>query len=184
MKIFTIGHSDHSKERLLEMLWYASIESVIDVRAFPASRKHPQFKKDNMETWLKESGIAYRHCPLLGGRRSRSGTVADELNAGWKNQSFHNYADYALTDDFREGLHQLKSDAEKKRAVYMCSERHPARCHRMIISNQLQADGWDVQHIIEGTEGKTELAGHKLGRWGAMPIIEETGDVVYPKIGE
>src|SRR5699024_6477607 len=131
-----------------------------------------------------ESGIAYRHCPLPGGRRSRLGTVADELNAGRKHQSFHNYADYALTADVREGLHQVTRDAENKRGVYICSERHQATRDLLITRNQLQADGWDVQHISEGTEGKTELAGHKLGRWGAMPIIEETGDVVYPKIGE
>ncbi|AKG73251.1 DUF488 family protein [Salinicoccus halodurans] len=182
MRIFTIGHSVHSKERLLEMLKYAEIQFVADVRAFPASRKHPQFKKENMEEWLDEAGIAYRHFPLLGGRRNQSRLVGDELNAGWRNRSFHNYADYTLTDEFKEGLDELKREAEERNVAYLCSERHPARCHRMIISNKLKADGWDVEHIIEDSEDETELMEHELGRWGAMPIIEETGAVVYPKL--
>ncbi len=182
MKIFSIGHSVHSKEKLLEMLEYAEVRFVADVRAFPESRRHPQFKKENMEAWLKEAGITYRHFPLLGGRRNNSGSVADELNAGWRNRSFHNYADYALTSEFKDGLDDLKKKAKEVRLAYLCSERHPARCHRMIISNQLAADGWDVKHIIEGSDGKTGLMAHELGRWGAMPIIEETGAVVYPEI--
>ena len=183
MKIYTIGHSDNSKEHFLEMLGAGDIKFVADIRAFPASRKHPQYKKENMIEWLGDEGIEYGHFPSLGGRR-QSKQIADGLNAGWNSRSFHNYADYTLTEEFQNGLEELKTKAEKTNLVYMCSEHHPARCHRMLVSNWLQANGWSVFHIIDDSKGNPELVSHELGKWGAMPIIEEDGTVVYPKLDE
>jgi uncharacterized protein (DUF488 family) len=183
MRIYTIGHSVHSEEYFLEMLGTAGIRYVADIRAFPASRKHPQFKKENMEKWLVEAGVGYRHFPQLGGRRRLSGHTGENLNAGWNNRSFHNYADYTLTDEFKDGLDELKEQASGTSLVYMCSERHPARCHRLLISNLLKAQGWDVCHIIDDSNGQPELISHELGKWGAMPIIEEDDTVVYPELG-
>src|SRR5690625_887217 len=132
MKIYTIGHSVHSKERFIEMLAYADIEVLADVRRFPASRKHPQFSKERMQEWLPESRIEYRHFTSLSGRRNKSDRIQDVLNDGWNNQSFHNYADYTLTDTFQKGIKQLEQLAEKKSVAYCCSERHPSRCHRLL----------------------------------------------------
>ncbi|MFD2924023.1 DUF488 family protein [Halobacillus naozhouensis] len=184
MKIYTIGHSDYSQEHFLEMLKKADIDFVADIRAFPASRKYPQYKKENMEQWLRETGIEYRHFPLLGGRRSQSSQTGEGLNDGWNNRSFHNYADYTLTEEFKSGLKKLKAQAKDSNLVYMCSEHHPARCHRLLVSNWLQANGWEVSHIIDGSKRGPELVSHELGKWGAMPIIEEDGTVVYPELEE
>ncbi|PKR78067.1 DNA repair protein [Halalkalibacillus sediminis] len=180
MKIYTIGHSGHTKDQFLKMLSIADINYVADIRAFPASRKFPHFNKENLKYWLDESNIEYCHFPLLGGRRQRSGQTGETLNDGWKNRSFHNYADYTMTDDFKRGIEQLKTRAEKKNLVYMCSERHPARCHRLLISNWLEANRWEVFHIINGPKDNPELVRHELGKWGAVPIIESDGTVVYP----
>lgn len=184
MDIYTVGHSDYSQEHFLNVLQAAEIQFVADIRAFPASRKHPQFKQEVMEQWLNEAGIGYSHYPLLGGRRSRSGEVGETLNAGWDNRSFHNYADYTLTDSFKEGLATLESKASKLRLAYMCSERHPARCHRLLVSNCLQAKGWRVVHIIDQARQGPQHLPHELGKWGAMPIIEQDGTIVYPELGE
>ncbi|CAN7530291.1 DUF488 domain-containing protein [Rossellomorea sp. LjRoot5] len=182
MKIYSIGHSTHSKEQFLNMLDAVEIEYIADIRAFPASRKHPQFKKEDMGEWLGEAGIEYRHFPKLGGRRRLSGVIGEDLNAGWNNRSFHNYADYTLTDEFKDGLKELKEAAAESKLAYMCSERHPARCHRLLISNVLKANGWDVSHIIDNSDGKADVISHELGQWGALPIIEEDGTVVYPGV--
>lgn len=184
MNIYTIGHSDHPKDYFLEMLERADIRFVADIRAFPGSRKHPQFKSEKMKQWLSEAGVGYCHYPELGGRRRQSSNVGVKLNEGWRNSSFHNYADFTLTKDFRYGLEKLEEKAKETKLVYMCSERHPARCHRLIISNWLQANNWDVYHIIDGSKKEPELVNHQLGKWGAMPIIEEDGTVVYPKLGK
>lgn len=181
MKIHTIGHSDHSKETFLEMLYHAEINFIADVRAFPYSKKHPQFNGDRMKKWLKEDNMEYEHFPQLGGRRGTSPIVGPALNDGWDNQSFHNYADYTLSEEFQFGIKELTKQAENQNVAYMCSESHPARCHRLIISNWLAAQGHEVCHIIHRAKG-IELDSHKLGQWGAMPIIEEDQTVVYPEL--
>ncbi len=199
MNIYTIGHYNHTEEEFLHMLKAADISFIADVRAFPASRRSPQillfklraspasrrspqFKKENLQEWLEQSEIGYRHFPELGGRRRISSEVGEDLNAGWQNRSFHNYADYSLTDEFKLGVGELISLAEKENVAYMCSEHHPARCHRLIISNWLQANGWRVHHIVPGTKGEPKLVDHELGQWGAVPVIEDSGEVVYPKV--
>ncbi|MGA4722050.1 DUF488 family protein [Fictibacillus nanhaiensis] len=182
MKIYTIGHYNHSKEQFIKILEAAEISFVADVRAFPASRRNAHFNKENMAQWLREAGIYYRHYPGLCGRRKIAGDVGEQLNEGWNNRSFHNYADYTLTDDFQYALKQLQEQAKEKNLVYMCSEHHPARCHRLLISNWLQANGWDVRHLIPNFKGDPRIVSHELGQWGAVPIIEEDGTVVYPKL--
>lgn len=181
MDIYTIGHSTHTKEELLAMLYKAEIKVLADVRAFPASRKFPQFNQEAMRKWLADAGIRYEHFPLLTGRRNKSQLIQDELNSGWNNQSFHNYADYTLTDDFKDGIRNLERVAKDEKVAYCCSERHPSRCHRLLISNWLAAKGWDVYHIIDESK-EISIQHHVLGKWGAMPILEDDGAVVYPEI--
>lgn len=181
MDIYSIGHSTHSIEQFIHMLKVAHIEVLADVRAFPASRRFPQFNQENMKASLYAQQIDYEYFPLLAGRRNKSQLIQEELNNGWQNQSFHNYADYTLTDDFLVGINRLKELANYKRTVYCCSERHPSRCHRLLISNALAANGWKVYHIISQNDD-VKIIPHELGRWGAIPIIEADGTVVYPQI--
>lgn len=70
--------------------------------------------------------------------------------------------------------------ATRYNVAYFCAERHPSRCHRLLISNWLEVNGWHVKHIIDNHAKQTEVIPHVLGEWGAMPIIEEDGTVVYP----
>lgn len=180
MEIYTVGHSTHTKEEFLKLLNDAGIEKLIDVRAFPGSRKFPCFHEDRMKEWLPENGIQYEHFGKLGGRRRKSKTIDDEVNSGWNNRSFHNYADYTLSDEFQEAVKELGQTAADKRVAICCSERHPARCHRMLISNWMAAHGWDVKHIIDGPKEKTIIENHEIGKWGAVPKVEKDGALTYP----
>ena len=181
MEIYTIGHSTHTEEEFLNMLQSCGIELVADVRAFPGSRKFPQYSIDRMPGWLEEEGIGYNHFRKLGGRRRKSKEMDPAVNGGWNNQSFHNYADYTLSDEFIEGIEELTKEASTKKVAYCCSERHPARCHRLLISNWLSAHGWQVKHIIDGHKGEIEVVNHELGKWGATPDFLVDGTPVYPK---
>ena len=183
MEIFTIGHSVLTKETFISMIKEAEITHLADVRAFPGSRKFPHFKKCEMEVWLPEAGIEYEHYPLLGGRRNKSESIQDNLNDGWDNRSFHNYADYTLTDNNLKKASPITKNSQRKKTAYCCSERHPARCHRLIISNWLCAHGWDVTHLLLNSKGKLAPVSHELGEWGAMPILEKDHTVVYPNLG-
>ncbi|WP_298827385.1 DUF488 domain-containing protein [uncultured Planococcus sp.] len=183
MDIYTIGHSSHSQEVFDAMLKETGIELLGDVRAFPGSRKWPQFSKDEFPVWLEAEGITYEHFPKLGGRRRKSKDVQEDLNAGWRNQSFHNYADYTLTEEFQEGIEELLEKAAVKRTAYCCSERHPARCHRLLISNYLTANGHRVLHIIDGKKGAVDIVEHEVGVWGAEAVVDKDGTVTYPADG-
>ncbi|RSK24124.1 DUF488 domain-containing protein [Bhargavaea beijingensis] len=182
MELYTIGHSTHNEKEFLKLLHDAGVELLVDVRAFPGSRKFPWFNTDRMKAWLPENGVGYIHIRELGGRRRKSKTVGDEVNAGWNNRSFHNYADYTQEGEFKQGLEKLREAAADRRVAICCSERHPARCHRMLISNYAALHGGDVFHILDGKERKTVIELHQLGRWGAEPVKREDGEVVYPEI--
>lgn len=173
--IWTVGHWTHSKERFLALLSTGDIEAIADVRAHPGSRRSPHFHADAMPTWLGEHGIEYSRIEKLGGRRPRNPEVPADLNAGWRNTSFKNYADYTQTSEFNEGIGTLTAWATEKRVAIMCGEPMPWRCHRLLVSNVLALRGWEVQHIIEA--GKTTV--HELGAWGATPDTSG-GTLTYP----
>ncbi|MBV9460282.1 MAG: DUF488 domain-containing protein, partial [Bradyrhizobium sp.] len=84
----------------------------------------------------------------LGGLRGRARNVPTGLNGFWENDSFHNYADYALGDEFRDGLAHLRELGHARRCAIMCAETVWWRCHRRIITDYLLAAGESVFHIL------------------------------------
>jgi hypothetical protein len=52
MKLYTIGHSNHMQEKLVQLLVENGIQTLVDVRTSPYSRHNPQFNKDTLEFWL------------------------------------------------------------------------------------------------------------------------------------
>ncbi len=84
----------------------------------------------------------------MGGRRTKSKVVPAEVNGFWTNQSFHDCADYALSDEFRGGLSRLAALSRERRCAIMCSEAVWWRCHRRVIADYLLHDGKDVFHLM------------------------------------
>ena len=126
----------------------ADIQLVVDVRTLPRSRTNPQFNRDVLPITLSEFAIDYVHISQLGGLRAKSTTVPLSMNAFWQNASFHNYADYAMSEDFKSGLMQLRELGHAKRSAIMCAEAVWWRCHRRIIADYLLAGGYEVFHIL------------------------------------
>src|SRR5688500_10446784 len=100
-QFFTIGHSTRSIDEFVALLNLHNIRLVVDVRTVPRSRTNPQYNSKELTEALSEFQIDYQHMPSLGGLRGRTQTLPKETNAFWKNQSFHNYADYAMGEEFR-----------------------------------------------------------------------------------
>lgn len=173
--IWTIGHWTCPEPVFLETLARGDVEVVADVRAQPGSRRSPQFSRDALPGWLGEAGIDYLHIPELAGRRPRP-PIDPAVNAGWQNQSFHNYADHTLLPEFAEGLDRLTTLAGRKRVAILCGEPIPWRCHRSLIATTLTARGWRVWHLMTGAEPRL----HELGAWGATPHVDAAGVVTYP----
>ena len=70
MRVWTIGHGTRAAEELVATLHEAGVETLVDVRRFPASRRNPQFSQAAVAAKLQSTGIVYLHAPDLGGRRS------------------------------------------------------------------------------------------------------------------
>lgn len=115
----TIGHSTRSLDEFADLLRVGGVRLVVDVRAVPRSRTNPQFNSDVLGVSLGSFRILYEHIVELGGLRGRSRNVAGDVNGFWQNRSFHNYADYPMTGEFRSGLARLRSlGVESKRALF------------------------------------------------------------------
>ena len=173
LPFFSIGHSTRSLIELVEVLRSAEVSLLADIRTVPRSRTNPQFNRDTLPASLAASEISYEHMAALGGLRPKSRTVATEVNAFWTNESFHNYADYALSEEFHAALDRLLEEGARQRCAIMCSEAVWWRCHRRIVADYLLARHEEVFHIM----GHRRLEAARLTP-GA--VIRPDATVVYP----
>lgn len=143
--LYTIGHSTRTLDELIAVLQAHQIQTLVDIRAFPMSRRLPQFNRDSLQQILPAAGIRYVWMKALGGYRK---AILDESpNIALRNDSFRNYADYMLTPEFEQAMSEPIALAEHSRTAYMCAERVYFRCHRMLVSDWLVAHGHEVLHI-------------------------------------
>ena len=166
MRIWTIGHSTRAIDEFISLLEENEIKLLVDVRAWPSSRRYPQFNKDTLAESLNAHGIRYQHFPELGGKRKAK---PDSGNTAWHNASFRGYADYMETEEFEKGIERLLDvaaqgaapkafGAEVKhdgweavtpwRTAIICAEAVWWRCHRALIADYLKARGVEVLHIL------------------------------------
>ena len=143
--LYTIGHSTRSLEELVSALKAHDIQTLVDIRAFPMSRRLPHFNREALQNSLPELGIRYVWMQALGGYRKV--TRRDSPHTALRNANFRNYADYSLTPEFEHAMGELIGLAAAARTAYLCAERVYFRCHRMIVSDWLVAKGHEVFHI-------------------------------------
>ncbi|HEX3320404.1 MAG TPA: DUF488 domain-containing protein [Terriglobales bacterium] len=143
--LFTIGHSTRTLAELVSALQAHQIQTLVDIRAFPASRRLPHFSRESLELDLPKDGIQYVWMKELGGYRKK--ILSESPNIALRNSSFRNYADYMLTEEFQAAMHRLLDLASQSRTAYMCAERVYFHCHRMLVSDWLVAHGHEVLHI-------------------------------------
>ncbi len=148
LPFFTIGHSTRSIEAFVDLLRAGEVAMVVDIRTVPRSRTNPQYNFDALPYALAAYQIGHTRIEELGGLRGRSKDVPPEVNGWWENQSFHNYADYALSDVFGRGLDELIALGRERRLAMMCSEAVWWRCHRRIVADYLLARGESVFHLM------------------------------------
>jgi uncharacterized protein (DUF488 family) len=169
---FTIGHSTRSIDEFEGLLSKAEVRLVVDVRTIPRSRTNPQYNSEALAEALSEFGIDYEHIVALGGLRGRKRDAPADVNAFWQNQRFHNYADYAMSEEFHSGLTRLRELGHATQCAIMCAEAVWWRCHRRIIADYLIAAGEAVFHIL----GRNHIEqAHMTG----AAKIEPTGTLTY-----
>jgi uncharacterized protein (DUF488 family) len=166
--IHTIGHSTRALETFIELLQAHRIEMLIDVRRWPASRRHPHFRREALAQALPEAGIAYLWRGDLGGFRK---ATPDSPNNAWRVGAFRAYADFMLTSDFAAIAADIETLADHQRIALMCAEALPWQCHRQLLADAFLVRGWKVRHIMDN--GCHE---HKLPPF-AQP---RDGKIYYP----
>jgi uncharacterized protein (DUF488 family) len=163
MRLFTIGHGARPVEELLECLAEADVRTLVDVRRFPSSRRHPQFNRAPLERMLEEAGIAYTHAEALGGRRS-GGAEFDCIQVA----GFRGYAAWMRSAAFAYALAELFSLSEP---CVMCAETLWWQCHRRLIAELLEVRGHEVVHLLRPNHSERHRA------W--EPISETRDGVLY-----
>lgn len=168
--LYTIGHSTRTLDELIAVLRAQKIATLVDIRAFPMSRRLPHFNRESLEQALPANGIQYVWMKSLGGYRKQ---ILDQSpNLALRNASFRNYADYMLTAEFERAITELLHLAEASPTAYMCAERVWFHCHRMLVSDWLVAHGHTVLHIDDEAPPKA----HRLTAEARLV----NGQVLYP----
>ncbi|HEV3134770.1 MAG TPA: DUF488 domain-containing protein [Acidimicrobiia bacterium] len=142
----TVGHGTLPADDLAALITGAGIEIIVDVRSFPASRRNPQFRREAMERWLPDAGVAYRWEPRLGGRRRPR---PDSPNGALRVPAFRGYADHMETAEFRDAVDELLAEAGTRPAAVMCAESLWWRCHRRLLADAaVLLRGAAVEHLF------------------------------------
>lgn len=131
-KIYTIGTSNRTLKEFIEILKKLNIETAVDVRSFPNSKRFPHFSQNELSLNLEKAGIKYIYLGKeLGGFRKGG------------------YEKYMKTEEFKEGIKKLEEIGKNSPTVFFCCEKLFFRCHRRFIADELTLRGWKVYHIIE-----------------------------------
>ena len=158
--IYSIGHTNHSIERFLELLRANSITALADVRSRPVASYSRHFDKAKLEASLKESGIAYVFLGYgMGGKPSEPEFYDDE--------GYVCYDRIAAAPAFAEALGRLETGIDRFTLAMMCGEENPWGCHRrLMVGRQLAERGVLVWHIRGDGRLQTEaeLLAEKQGR--------------------
>ena len=142
-----MGHGTLAADEFARLALGAEIAAVVDIRRFPASRRHPHFAGGAMATWLPAAGVQYRGIPGLGGRRAAD---AGSPNVGLRNAAFRGYADHMATAEFAEGVVELLELAATVSVAVLCAESVWWRCHRRLLADHLVlVEQVAVEHLFQ-----------------------------------
>jgi len=169
--LYSVGHSNRPLDELLALIDSHGVRGIADVRAFPASRRWPQFNREPLAQALHACGIVYDWLPKLGGRRRRP--RPDSPHTAWTVEAFRNYADHAESAEFAEGLAQLLAAAQARTTAFMCAEALYWQCHRRLIADQLVVRGYSVRHI----QSQGRAVEHRLPEFAR--VVD--GRIIYDK---
>jgi uncharacterized protein (DUF488 family) len=177
-ELLTVGHGVLAAGELADLLRGAGVDHLVDVRSYPGSRRHPQFGREEMATWLPDAGVAYRWEPRLGGRRP---VWADSEHVALRNEQFRGYADHMAGDEFGAGLDEVLALAAAHRTAVMCAESLWWRCHRRLLADAaVLLRGASVLHLMHDGRAVDHQLTDGARRAGDRVVYDVGADVRLP----
>jgi uncharacterized protein (DUF488 family) len=168
MTAYTAGHGTRTAEELVGLLRKAAVQTLIDVRRYPGSRRNPQFNKAALAEWLAAAGIRYRHVEALGGRLS--GEPGEERFRCIRTAAFRSYAARMGTAEWQDAL---ASALAEPAPCFLCAETLWWRCHRKLIAELLVARGHEVLHLLPDRVERHRLSDDADARGGRLYLCGE-----------
>jgi uncharacterized protein (DUF488 family) len=168
MTAYTVGHGTRTAEDLVALLRKAHVETLVDVRRYPGSRRNPQFNKAALADSLAAAGIRYRHVEALGGRLS--GEPGEERFRCIRTAAFRSYAARMATPEWQDGLATALAEPAP---CFLCAETLWWRCHRKLIAELLVARGHDVLHLLPDRVDRHRLSDDAEARGGRLYLCGE-----------
>ncbi len=154
-QVLTIGHSNHTIERFIELLCQHHVTAVADVRSSPYSQMHAQFNREALAAALKLEAIAYSFLGKELGGRPTDKTCYENGRV--------QYRRVAATPIFRSGLDRVLAGVQSYRIAIMCAEREPLECHRaLLVTPELEKADITVLHIR--ADGRAESHSDAMSR--------------------
>src|SRR5512136_592454 len=153
IKLYTIGHSNHSLDQFIRLLEENGIMTLVDVRSAPYSRYNPHFSKENLEAALRERDIQYAYAGKFLGGRPTDPTCYKSRALPAEGADYLHQVDYPEVMKriwFVQGIDRLLELADEQTTAIMCSEEDPAECHRHHLIAQFligEHPEVDVRHI-------------------------------------
>lgn len=142
MTVFTIGYEGLHINDFVSLLSEHGIETVVDIRELPLSRK-PGFSKKALANVLGLSGLEYVHVVELGCPKPvRDGYRQD---GDWKRYTtgFLNHL-----KSQRDAIAELASLVQSSTCALLCYEANFNFCHRSMVADAVNKHcGADVAHI-------------------------------------
>jgi Domain of unknown function DUF488 len=161
--VYTVGHGTRPLAELVEMLVEASVETLVDVRRFPGSRRNPQFNVRPLSDAFAAAGIVYHPAPALGGRLANE--PGEERFDCIRVAAFRSYAARMNRPEWQQALAEVLA---LPTPCLMCAETLWTRCHRRLIAELLHARGFNVVHLMRPGRGEPhrqwEIAEARDGR--------------------
>jgi uncharacterized protein (DUF488 family) len=144
--LYTLGYEGLDVEAFIGRLRVAGVQTVVDVRELPLSRKRG-FSKTAFSEHLAEAGIAYFHLPALG--CPKDVRDAYRLDGDWANYT-RGFMRHLCEQD--ASVRELSKLAQSTTACLVCFEADYTSCHRTYVGRAaLEAGGPPLKHLTSKT---------------------------------
>ncbi len=167
LTIHTVGHSSRTFEEFAHVLAAHGIRQLVDVRRYPASRRHPQFDRAALGPALEREEVTYRHAEALGGMRA---AAADTPHVALADEAFRGYAEHMASAAFAAALDEVVAWSRGAPTALMCAERLPEGCHRAFLADALVVRGIAVRHLLDATTSREHVL-HPQAVWDGARLV-------------